>query len=150
MLLDWLPRADGATPPSNAAVLEMALPPTPVSAGDARRALAGYCSRNAVPDGLADTAALATSELVTNALLHARTPILVLAEYGDGILTLAVRDGEAILPTLLPPDPQREGGRGIAIIDRLATIWGVQRTRLGKMVWVSLAEEPSELPPRLA
>jgi hypothetical protein len=103
MLPDWLPRADSATPPSDAAVLEMALPPTPASAGDARRALAGYCSRNAVPVSLADTAALATSELVTNALLHARTPILVLAEYGDGILTLAVRDGEAVLPTLLPP-----------------------------------------------
>jgi anti-sigma regulatory factor (Ser/Thr protein kinase) len=101
-----------------------------------------------VPDSLADTAALATSELVTNALLHARTPILVLAEYDHDTLTVAVQDGEAILPTLLSPDSEREGGRGIAIIDRLAAIWGVQRTRLGKMVWVSLDAERSDKQPQ--
>jgi hypothetical protein len=47
----------------------------------ARRAIAGYCARTALPDALAAAAALATSELVTNALMHARAPILMLAEY---------------------------------------------------------------------
>jgi len=72
----------------------------------------------------------------------------MLAEYADGTLTLAVQDGEATLPTLMPPDAQREGGRGIAIVDRLATIWGVQRTRLGKMVWASLMAEHSGRQPQ--
>jgi anti-sigma regulatory factor (Ser/Thr protein kinase) len=148
VLLDRLGRANGSALPTGARVLEVALPPAPASAGDARRALAGYCSRNHVPDNIADTAALATSELVTNALLHARTPILVLAEYDRDTLTVAVQDGEAILPTLLPADPQREGGRGVAIIDRLATIWGVHRTRLGKVVWVNIDEERSERQPQ--
>ena len=141
MLLDWLSDADQGAPPTSDAVLQLALPPDPPSVGDARRALDDYSRSRDVPDDLAQSGVLAISELVTNAVLHAHTPILVLADYDRGTLTLAVQDGEATLPMLLPADPEREGGRGVAIIDHLGGTWGIQRTVLGKMVWVSLHEQ---------
>jgi anti-sigma regulatory factor (Ser/Thr protein kinase) len=110
------------------------------SVGGARRALTDYSRRQAIPDNLAESGMLAISELVTKAVLHSHTPILVLADYDQGTLTLAVQDGEATLPTLLPADVEREGGRGVAIIDHLGGTWGIRRTVLGKMVWVSLRE----------
>lgn len=141
MLLDWLSDAGQGAPPTSQAVLHLPLPPDPPSVRDARRAMTDYSRGHAVPDSLAESAVLAISELVTNAVLHAHTPILVLADYDHGALTLAVQDGEATLPTLLPADTEREGGRGVAIIDHLAGTWGIQRTVLGKMVWVSLQEQ---------
>jgi anti-sigma regulatory factor (Ser/Thr protein kinase) len=140
MLLDWLSSTDQGPPPTGDALLQLALPPDPPSVGDARRALTDYTRSHAVPDNLAESGVLVISELVTNAVLHAHTPILVLADYDHGTLTLAVQDGEAALPTLLPADTEREGGRGVAIISHLGGTWGIQRTVLGKMVWVSLRE----------
>ena len=140
MLLDWLSEAGQGAPPTGDAVLQFALPPEPSSVGGARRALTDYSVSHAVPERLAESGVLAISELVTNAVLHAQTPILVLVDYDQGSLTLAVQDGDATLPTLLPTDVEREGGRGVAIIDHLGGTWGIRRTVLGKMVWVSLRE----------
>jgi anti-sigma regulatory factor (Ser/Thr protein kinase) len=138
-LLDWLDQSGLAPPPEDDAVLQLALPADPASAGEARRALGDYTARQGVPADLANSAVLAISELVTNALRHAGSPVLVLAEYAGGRLTLAVQDGEATLPTMQPPEPDAEGGRSLALVDQLAATWGLQSTVLGKMVWVTLA-----------
>ncbi len=119
--------------------LELALFPDPQSAGEARRALALYCRDKRVPDQLAEGGILAISELVTNAVIHARTPALVLAEYDGANLTLAVADGADELPEALPPDNERIYGRGVAIVEDLGATWGIRRTYLGKVVWVNLA-----------
>lgn len=124
--------------------LELQLPPAPVSVAVARRALVDRCHHWGVAD-LADVGALAISELVSNAVLHARTPILVMAEHDRGFLTVAVTDGESSLPVVLPPDEERENGRGMAIIEQLGNSWGVQRTALGKTVWVSLSRDGTSL-----
>jgi anti-sigma regulatory factor (Ser/Thr protein kinase) len=129
--------------------LELQLPPDPRSAARARRAVAEACGQWGVPD-LIDTGTLAVSELVTNAIVHADSPIMVLAEYDDGNLTMAVADGESRLPTLLPQDAAREGGRGVAIVDQLGATWGVQTTVLGKIVWVNLCRELESPAPSLS
>jgi hypothetical protein len=52
-------------------------------------------------------------------------------------LNIAVADGEATLPRLLPlDDGQRQGGRGMAVINELGGRWGLVKTALGKIVWV--------------
>lgn len=93
--------------------------PEPRSAGVARRALGVYCLQFGVPERLLESGGLAISELVTNAVVHARTSALVLAEYDGRNLTLAVADGASAMPMPLPPDRLREGGRGVAIIEEL-------------------------------
>jgi anti-sigma regulatory factor (Ser/Thr protein kinase) len=119
--------------------LEVALFPDPLSAGEARRALAAYCERRRVPQPLMEVGVLAMSELVTNAVIHAGTPALVLAEYDGDNLTLAVADGADASPVAMPPDEDREHGRGVAIVEELGATWGIRRTYLGKVVWVNLA-----------
>jgi hypothetical protein len=88
-------------------IMEVALPSSPASAAQARRALADFCVEHAVPEELAELGILAISELVTNVILHAGTPTIVWAEYDEGALTVATTDGETTLPALLAPD-----GRG--------------------------------------
>jgi anti-sigma regulatory factor (Ser/Thr protein kinase) len=119
--------------------LELALFPDPLSAADARRALEGYCDEQRVPEKLTEVGVLAISELVTNAIIHAGTPALVLAEYDGDNLTLAVADGADASPVAMPPDDDREHGRGVAIVQELGATWGIRRTYLGKVVWVNLA-----------
>lgn len=67
------------------------LPPTPQSPGDARRWLADTVSRWELPD-LRDVLLLAVSELVTNSVLHARTPLVVNVTVSSGIVEVGVRD----------------------------------------------------------
>jgi anti-sigma regulatory factor (Ser/Thr protein kinase) len=119
--------------------LELALFPDPQSAGEARQALEAYCDQKRVPEQLREVGVLAISELVTNAVIHAGTPALVLAEYDGVNLTLAVADGADALPMVLPPDSERDQGRGVAIVEELGATWGIRRTFLGKVVWVNLA-----------
>ena len=119
--------------------LELALFPDPHSAGVARGALERYCRDRRVPAVLTEVGILAMSELVTNAIIHAGTPALVLAEYDGDNLTLAVADGADTAPVAMPPDDDREHGRGVAIVEELGATWGIRRTYLGKVVWVNLA-----------
>jgi hypothetical protein len=98
------------------------------------------CRGRGVPAELAEPGILVVSELVTNGIQHAGTPTIVWAEYEAGTLTVAVTAGEALLPALLAPDDAREGGRGIAKIDHLATSWGLTRTGLGKVAWATLEQ----------
>jgi anti-sigma regulatory factor (Ser/Thr protein kinase) len=119
--------------------LEFALVPEAHSAGEARRALAAYCRDRRVPAQMTEAGVLAMSELVTNVVIHAGTPALVLAEYDGVNLTLAVADGADTQPTVLPTDDERDHGRGIAIVEDLGATWGIRRTYLGKVVWVNLA-----------
>jgi anti-sigma regulatory factor (Ser/Thr protein kinase) len=119
--------------------LELALFPDPRSAGEARRALAAYCTQLRVPEELTEVGVLAMSELVTNVIIHAGTPALVLAEYDGANLTLAVSDGGDGLPVVMSPDSEWEHGRGVAIVEELGATWGIRRTYLGKIVWVNLA-----------
>ena len=139
MLLDRLSADGGSLADQAPQVLELALEAHPASVAGARHALAAYTRACAVPADMVDGGILAISELVTNAVVHAETPFLVWAEYDAGHLTLAVLDGSATLPMLLPLDDDREGGRGMAIIDQLGATWGLVKMALGKVVWVDLA-----------
>src|SRR4051812_6043406 len=129
MLLQRLSAVGGSMADEGDRVLELALPAAASSAGDARRALAGYCRAHVVPPDLTEPGLLALTELVTNAVLHAKTPTMVWAEFDEDQLTLAVLDGGATLPRLLALDNgERLGGRGIAVIAELGASWGLVRT----------------------
>src|ERR1700728_4299241 len=98
-------------------------------------------------DALVDDAVLLTSELVTNAVLHAGTPVQVtgrlLGDLSDGAVEIAVLDRR---PAQLRPDrphtaaeaAERTSGRGLQLPSELATAWGVTYARAAKAVWFRL------------
>jgi len=86
---------------------------------------------------LADEVQLGVSELITNAVRHARTDV-VLRLRVDGRLYVEVRDFE---PTLHRPaevgrtDPLATSGRGLQIVAAVSRDWGVRGLADGKAVW---------------
>jgi anti-sigma regulatory factor (Ser/Thr protein kinase) len=87
-----------------------------------------------------DRAVLVANELVTNAVVHARTEIRVRLELRGGRLHIAVRDGSPGLLRVVAPDWQAEGGRGLRLVEQLARAWGVNRhPDGGKVVWCVLS-----------
>jgi anti-sigma regulatory factor (Ser/Thr protein kinase) len=108
VLLERLSQAVGSMA-DDPGILEIALPADPRSAADARHAVADYCRSHQVPEGLAQMGVLVISELVTNVVLHASTPMIVWAEYENSTLTVAATDGGAALPALQGPRPHERG-----------------------------------------
>jgi len=138
MLLERFTALGVLTSSDSASTLQLEMPAALASPGQARRALRRACERWGVTGPPGEAAELLATELVTNAVIHAGTPVLMMAEHDGHNLTIAVSDGEARLPTLSPVNVMAEHGRGVGIIDELGATWGVQRTVLGKTVWVSL------------
>ncbi|MGW7539741.1 ATP-binding protein [Streptomyces sp. NPDC054770] len=110
------------------------------SAGRARRLVTAQLSEWAV-DGLADTAELLVSELVTNALRHTRGPLRLNLQLRDSRLLCEVEDTESAGPARSTADPDAENGRGIELLDLLADAWGSVRTPTGKTMWFELRAE---------
>lgn len=85
-----------------------------------------------------DTAALAVSELTTNAILHspASTSVTVVVKVTDQ-LHIEVRDGSSQLPVPQNPDnDEDEHGRGLALVTALCSDWGTTAYEDGgKSVW---------------
>lgn len=101
---------------------------------------------------LATDAALLVSELVTNAVLHARTDVTLTLAVADGVLEVGVADGAAHLPLPRQPGdaaPHRPGsqparwtaesGRGLDLLDTVADSWGMVVLAAGKQVWFRLS-----------
>jgi serine/threonine-protein kinase RsbW len=90
---------------------------------------------------LTDTAVLLISELVTNAVLHARTGGSGLALYLENHgawLRIEVHDADVRGPEPRLPDVLDESGFGYVIVNALADAWGVRETAAGKAVWAEL------------
>jgi anti-sigma regulatory factor (Ser/Thr protein kinase) len=85
------------------------------------------------------TLELMVSELVSNVVLHARTPFVVtIAELRDGI-RVSVSDGDQRLPRQVPAEAVGVTGRGLGIIESLARRWSAEPFAEGKTVWFELA-----------
>jgi anti-sigma regulatory factor (Ser/Thr protein kinase)/transcriptional regulator with XRE-family HTH domain len=88
-----------------------------------------------IPNDAYESAALLTSELVTNSVEHSNSVwIDVEVILGAGRLRIAVSDQSS--ETLRPRTPDIEGGWGLALISELANRWGVERHTVGMSVWV--------------
>jgi anti-sigma regulatory factor (Ser/Thr protein kinase) len=85
-----------------------------------------------------ESASLLVSELVTNAVLHARTEVtLSIVDHGDRVV-LSVGDGSPVLPVQRRHSREAATGRGLLLLDRYATGYGVARSAAGKQVWAVL------------
>jgi two-component sensor histidine kinase len=86
---------------------------------------------------VAQLAALLVSELATNAVVHARTPFEVRVKIGR-CLRVEVDDEIGGRPRLKTHHPSGGHGRGLHVVDAMASSWGVQEVAAGKRVWFEL------------
>ena len=90
-----------------------------------------------IPVDAFDSAALLTSELVTNSVRHSGSPWVEVAfTLGTGMLRIEVSDQSR--QTVQPRTPGIDGGWGLRLLGELATRWGVDRQPAGKTIWFEL------------
>ncbi|WP_433370754.1 ATP-binding protein [Actinoplanes sp. CA-142083] len=126
----------------------MTLPPEPESPSLARNLVGDACLAWGVPD-LLFPGRLVMSELVTNAIEHARTSIGVVVSLRGGGIHLSVSDGAAAPPVLIKQArplrgrPLDERGQGMRLVAATTAAWGWLPTRTGKVVWATVQEPRS-------
>lgn len=124
-----------ASPPS----LSDELLPLRGAARHARDMATDACVRWELPQ-LVWPASLVASELVSNAVQHARTMVSLQFAVRMRDLLIAARDGSAEVPVLRSAGAGRpSGGRGLKLVESLARRWGSLPTDGGKVVWAALA-----------
>jgi len=86
------------------------------------------------------TAVLLTDELVANAVLHGIGPLELAVCIDESKVRVAVSDAASASSMSIDPEPgsTRTSGRGLFLVDALASRWGVRPSEEGKQVWFEL------------
>ncbi len=120
----------------------------------ARRLVRDTCPKWQVDTEVQQITELVVSELVDNAVTHARTAAVLTLERDPRRLRIAVRDtgpsdGFSTAARRSPDaGRQRRPGRGLELVARLTTVWGVEIHPVGKTVWAEVAgSSPLHWPP---
>lgn len=129
---------DDALAGDSVAVRRAEFEPDLASVGRARALLREVLSDSERGEWL-DTAVLAASELVTNAVLHARTRLELSVEVHAGQLLVEVRDASTVLPEQRHYDSEATTGRGLSLVAALTSSYGVRSLGAdGKVVWFTV------------
>lgn len=102
-------------------------PALPVHVRMARNWLEAWIAERGPGEEAAYRAALAFSELVTNAVLHGAGPVIVRALVEPGRIECEVTDGARDLPVVLEAGEDDEHHRGLSLVEALTTSWQVRR-----------------------
>lgn len=134
-------------------------PPVPEAAGDARVFVRETLDQWAVGQS-ADDAVLLASELVTNAVIHAESPLEVTVRRLQGAVEVVVADrvperavpqaGPLTVDTTPSTDNARNGGLGLALAAAIASSWGVAYSKQDKAVWFRVLDAEDAPAPPLA
>jgi anti-sigma regulatory factor (Ser/Thr protein kinase) len=88
-----------------------------------------------------ELAQVLTSELVTNAVLHARSVSILQIDTDGPLVKVSVEDSSSAQPEPRNRPMDEEGGLGLILVNAMATAWGWFRTATGKQVWFELHAE---------
>jgi anti-sigma regulatory factor (Ser/Thr protein kinase) len=100
-----------------------------------------------VEEPTTDAAELCVSELVTNAVIHTGTSAELTAQLDEEFLTVLVRDGGTSGSVKTPqsaPDPMTISGRGLGLVDAVATAWAAEENADGTTVWFEIERPMAE------
>ncbi|MCF3143303.1 ATP-binding protein [Streptomyces platensis] len=120
------------------------LPRRPESVATARRLVRTALAAWGMEE-LADDGALVVSELVTNAVLHARSAVirLVISRPGPATVRIGVVDRSKAAPRRRRSGSEDASGRGLVLVAGLAAAWGTDQLPWGKRVWGELRRKDS-------
>jgi CheY-like chemotaxis protein/anti-sigma regulatory factor (Ser/Thr protein kinase) len=130
-----------SAPRDDKSVFQLPLAATPDSVREAREVV------RRLVDGwglgsLGDAAELCTHELAANAVLHARSPVLLGVSLLDSGLRVEVEDESPGPLEAGSLEGSGETGRGLALVDAFSACWGVIQHVSGKTVWFELRRPP--------
>jgi anti-sigma regulatory factor (Ser/Thr protein kinase) len=117
---------------------ELRMLPDPGAPAYVRGWLRDMLRGSGLRDELVSDALLVVDELVTNAVVHAETPIVVTLDHSSDECRCMVSDRGVTGP--LPRLVERADGtgRGLRVVNAVASSWGVERTALGTSVWADI------------
>jgi anti-sigma regulatory factor (Ser/Thr protein kinase) len=119
-----------------------ALPAESTAPGLARRWSRATLGGWGLSDDQIEVAVLCLNELVTNALLHARSSSRLELDLDDArLLVLVSDDGQATSLSAQLSQTDAVRGRGLALVEQLSDAWGTERDSKGMTVWFELARE---------
>ena len=131
------------------AAARVALPRSPSSVAAARRFIEARAAAWSFPEQASEQLVLIGSELVTNAVLHARTGLTLTLELRDDRVRISVMDRSKAPATLRHYRPDALTGRGLGVVAALSDSWGVSAAADGKVVWAELGAN-GDAPPAAA
>jgi anti-sigma regulatory factor (Ser/Thr protein kinase) len=95
---------------------------------------------------LVDDAALIVTELATNAIVHARSDVIVTLTRGERDVRISVQDSSLVAPTVTAAPHGSASGHGLTLVAAVANRWGDGSVGSGKVVWAELrCEAPAEV-----
>jgi len=104
--------------------------------------MARHLGARGIDGEVADSAVLLVSELVTNAIVHGEPPVELRVRIPDDLLHVEVHDADreaaVHLPRPAPLPHERMGGRGLRLVDRLSSRWGLAEDDRGKWIWFEI------------
>jgi anti-sigma regulatory factor (Ser/Thr protein kinase) len=119
--------------------VELHLPAEPIAAAEARAVVEAIGS--GLPEPVLMDAKLLLTEVVSNAIRHAGRGIqaVIIRIRRNHVVRVEVLDpGPMFNPDPRPPGTGAGNGRGLYLVDAVATAWGVEPDEAGKKVWFEL------------
>lgn len=120
--------------------VERTVDPNYRSVAPARHWAAATLAKAGIAPQRREMLVLLVSELVTNAVQHAWPPLTLRVDADEERIRVEATDNHPDEPVLREAPPTDLGGRGVWLIDRLASDWGSQVDASGasKTVWFEL------------
>jgi anti-sigma regulatory factor (Ser/Thr protein kinase) len=106
--------------------------------GQARAAVGSAADAWELPQPVIDDLLVIVSELATNAVIHARSPVRITLDRLPNGARIEVYDEAASLPEPQRPDLSSGSGRGLWLVGALSSRWGCDEVDNGKKLWAEV------------
>jgi CheY-like chemotaxis protein len=97
--------------------------------------------RDAGYEDALDVVELLVTEVVTNAVLHARSDAKVVVHLLPDAVRVEVVDSDDSFPVRRRPRPDQPGGRGLDLVEQMSRSWGIDMLEVGKRTWFEVPRE---------